>query len=194
MTDVLARLLRYEHAVARCSQELLVAADLDDPYNVAALTRALEHLRVGAEVGRAHFFRCFDDPELGECIGMVAEACAPGIDRQILNSANLRWPWSRLLPAMHDALQAGQPYGGPPESFFADIPDRSVVLQQASAQYRSVQLVPVHTRERWWGFIGFDDVQSARAWDDQEVLLLSTAAVMPQRKRESLSINLIFTG
>jgi signal transduction histidine kinase len=176
MTDVLARMLRYEHAVARCSQELLVAADLNDPYHAATLTRALEHLRVGAEVDRAHFFRCFHDPELGDCIEMMAEACGPGIARQILNPVNHRWPWSKLLPAMHDALQAGQPFSGPPESFFAATPELPALLQRTSD--KSVLCVPVHTRERWWGFVGLDDVKQVRVWDEQAVFLLGTAADM----------------
>jgi signal transduction histidine kinase len=176
MTDVLARMLRYEHAVARCSQELLVAADLTDPYNATVLTQALEHLRIGAEVDRAYFFRCFFDPELGDCIEMMAEASGPGVPRQILNPVNHCWPWSKLSPALHDALQAGQPFGGPLEQLFAATPDLPALLKRTSD--KSTQCVPVHTCERWWGFIGFDDVQTVRDWDDQEVLLLSTAADM----------------
>jgi signal transduction histidine kinase len=177
MTDVLARMLRYEHAVARCSQELLVAADLNDPYNVPALTRALEHLRVGAEVDRAYFFRRFIDPELGECVGMMAEASGPGVNQQILNPRNHRVAWWTFSPVLRDALQAGQPFGGPLEMALTPAtPEFQLLLQQTSD--KATLCVPVHTRERWWGFIGFDDVKTVRDWDEQEVLLLSTAADM----------------
>jgi signal transduction histidine kinase len=177
MADVLARMLRYERAVARCSQELLVAADLNDPYNAAALTRALEHLRVGAEVDRAYFFRYFVDPEFGECVGMMAEASGPGVARQILNPFNHRFALWKFAPAMRDALRAGQPFGGPPESLLSPVtPGLQTLLQQTSD--KSVLCVPVHTRERWWGFVGFDDTKTVRDWGDQEVLLLRTAADM----------------
>jgi signal transduction histidine kinase len=177
MTDVLARMLRNEHAIARCSQELLVAADPNDPNNVSVLTRALVHLRIGAEVDRAYFFRHFNDPEQGECVGLTAEACGPGVNRQILNPRNHRVAWWKFSQAMRDALQAGQPFGGLTESLLAPAtPELEQVIQQASD--KSTLCVPVRTHERWWGFIGFDMVRQVRVWEDQEVLLLSTAADM----------------
>jgi signal transduction histidine kinase len=177
MTDVLARMLRYEHAVALCSQELLVAADVNDPFNAPALTHALEHLRVGAEADRAYFFRYFIDPEEGECIGMMAEACGPGVIRQILNPRNHRFAWWKISTEMRDALQSGQPFAGTMRAVLSpSAPELQALLQQSSD--KASLCVPVHTRERWWGFVGFDDVYYVRDWNEQELLLLSTAADM----------------
>jgi signal transduction histidine kinase len=42
----------------------------------------------------------------------------------------------------------------------------------------SVQFFPIHFGDEWWGYVGFDDCQTAREWDPQEVLVLRTASQM----------------
>ena len=42
----------------------------------------------------------------------------------------------------------------------------------------SVQCFPIFINQEWWGFVGFDDCENARQWDEQEIMLLGTASEM----------------
>jgi len=89
------RQLRYEEALANCSQSLLLITT-GDKSQKQVLEQALEHLRVAAQASRAYIFRNFEDPDLGLCLGIQAEVCAPEIPPHIINPDNLKVPWSRF--------------------------------------------------------------------------------------------------
>jgi GAF domain-containing protein len=167
------RQLRYERALAQCSQ-LLLQTPADDEQQLQILNEALAHLVTGAQVGRVYIFRNFRDPELGNCLGIVAEACAPGVRSHLTNPFNRRAPWSVFPEAMHLTLQAGQTIGGAVAELWRDVPDiRDVLLGQPLL---SVQFFPICFGERWWGFIGFDDLETVRQWDAEEITLSGTAS------------------
>ena len=63
------------------------------------LNQALEHLRVGSQASRAYVFRNFQDPDLGSCLGILAEACAPDIHPHLSVPGNRKFPWSRCQPS-----------------------------------------------------------------------------------------------
>lgn len=94
--------------LSRCSR-VLHQVTHSEGEEITILTRALEHLRLAVRAGRAYLFENFTDPELGSCIGMQAEACAPDVSPHINNPANRRVPWSELPPEMCQTLVAGEP-------------------------------------------------------------------------------------
>ena len=91
----LDRQLRYEQALAGCSRALLLVAE-DEKQQQQVLYQALEHLRVGAQASRAYVFRNLEDPDLGLCMSILAEACAEDVQPHIYNPANRKFPWSQL--------------------------------------------------------------------------------------------------
>ena len=168
---------RYQRALAQFSHMLLpTPADLEQEHEI--LNQALGNLVTATQASRAYVFRNFDDPELGLCSGIHAEACSPGVPPHIQNPANQRFPWSLMSPRMHLALAAGQPYGGPTEEAFADAPFLLEQFRRQKSPLLSVQTVPIHVDGAWWGFIGFDQTGVARRWTEFEVMVLSTAAEM----------------
>jgi signal transduction histidine kinase len=173
-TDLLRR-LRYAQALHECAQALLQSA-IEPTSQRLALTAALEHLRAAADVGRAALFRNFEDPELGFCSAIFAESCAPGIPSSLAGGFADRIPWSSV-PAVHMRSQAaGLPVGGPTAVVLADAPAmRQALLGDGIL---SIQFFPVHLGSEWWGYIGFDDYNSAREWDEEERLLQRTAVAM----------------
>ena len=173
----LQRQLDYVQALARCSQTLLWVAECEARQQ-EVLNEALEHLRVGSQASRAYVFRNFQDPDLGSCLGIFAEACAPDIHPHLGVPGNRKFPWSRLPAALFDTLQAGMPAGGPVEILFAGTPSLLETLRHQVNPLLSVQFFPIFINDQWWGFVGFDDCVNARHLGEQEIMLLGTAAEM----------------
>jgi nitrate/nitrite-specific signal transduction histidine kinase len=171
----LDRQLRYEQALSGCSQSLLMIAD-DEESQLQTLTQALEQLRAGAQASRAYVFRNIPDPELGPCMGILAEACASEILPHMDNPANQKFPWSQLPREMFTALQANEPYGGPVAQAFASTPELMEAFLRQYDPLLSIECLPIFCNNQWWGFIGFDDCKNARPWDEQEILMLRTAS------------------
>ncbi len=170
---LLERQLRYERALAQCSR-LLLQTPADDEQKLQILNEALAPLVAGAQVGRAYIFRNFRDSELGDYMGALAESCAPSVKSHIHNPANRRAPWSLVPEAMHRALEAGRPWGGGIAELWGDRPHlRDRLLKQPLL---SVQFFPIFFGDHWWGFVGFDDLETMRQWDAEEIMLLSTAS------------------
>lgn len=174
---LLDRQLRYEHALSGCSQSLLITTDGEESQQLA-LNQALEHLRAGALTSRAYIFRNFLDNDLGICMGILAEACALEIRPHIHNPANQKFPWSGLPKEMFVSLGADKPYGGPVVRVFASTPVLLEAFLHQPQPLLSVQLFPVSLNDQWWGLIGFDDCETPREWDEDEILMLGTASKM----------------
>lgn len=120
--------------------------------------------------------RNFQDPIAGLCMDMLAEACAPGIRPYISTPANHRYPWSGVPGQLRSTLQAKQPRGGPVERVFTGAEDLIDAFRRQTRPLLSVQLFPIHFGDAWWGYVGFDDCQAPREWDEQEITLLRTAS------------------
>ena len=148
--------LLYQRALAACSQTLLRVAE-DESSQHEVLNQALEHLRAGAKASRAHVFRIFKDEQLGPCMGMIAEVCAPGIPAHINNPANRKYRLSQLPTEFTDVLAKGNPYGGLVREVFASTPALQETLLSQTPPLVSLMLFPLFIREQAWGFIGFDD-------------------------------------
>jgi signal transduction histidine kinase/HAMP domain-containing protein len=171
----LDRQLRYEQALAGCSRSLLAVVE-EEKNQGEVLNHALEHLRAGIDASRAYIFRNFQDPALGPCIGMKAEACAPEIQPHLNVPVNNKFPWSHLPPEMFQALQAGEPFGGPVYEAFASTPDLIEAFLHQQNPLLSTQSFPIFFEAEWWGFVGFDDCVVSRHWDSREILMLRTAS------------------
>ena len=175
--SLLNQQLLYQHALAGCSQSLLVPAE-NESAQWEVLTQALEYLRSGAQASRTYIFRSFEDPELGACIGMQAEVLDAGIPAHINVPANQKFPLSSLPTDFMQALSEGRPYGGPVERVFASTPELKEAFLTQNPPLLSVLLFPVFDRDQLWGFIGFDDCTTEREWGQWEIGMLGTAAEM----------------
>lgn len=173
----LERRSNYEEALARCSRVLHQVVQSEEE-QVAILNQGLGYLRSAVDAGRAYLLRNFVDPELGLCAGILAEVCAPGVFPQINNPVNQRFPWSKLPAEMRQALEAGEAFGGPTEEAFVSNPKMVQNFKQQRNPLLSVQTFPIHFGNRWWGFIGFDDVEKPRQWSSEEVRILRIASEM----------------
>jgi PAS domain S-box-containing protein len=173
--QVLERRVLHEAALAACSRALLKPAE-PQPLNRELLTEALAHLVEAVQASRAYVFRNFQDSEDGLCTGMVAEAVVPGPFKNLENPFSQRMPWSAAPEQIRLDLQAGRTCGGSTAEIFASSPKLLGSLREMGIL--SVQFFPIHFGDEWWGYVGFDDCQTAREWDPQEIVVLRTASRM----------------
>ena len=171
--QALERRVRHERALAAASQVLLKSS-VPQPLNRDLMNEALGHLREAVQASRAYVFRNFHDPEAGFCSGIVAEAVAAGLPGDLADPFYQKLPWSLVPEQNRVALAAGRACGGPTEQLFASKPEFLKALREQSIL--SVQFFPIHFGDEWWGYVGFDDRQTAREWDPQEIVLLRTAS------------------
>jgi PAS domain S-box-containing protein len=162
-------------ALARCSHTLIRPA-LTPEAQQEVLSAALEHLRQGAQAHRAYLFRNVDDPDLGFCSGIVAEAYLPGFGPYLHHPPSQRIPWSQVPEENRRLLEQGEPCGGPVAELFATTPELTAAIEQPTIPIQSVQFFPVHFGGHWWGYIGFDDCEQARSWDAHDIALLRVGA------------------
>ncbi|HNT77604.1 MAG TPA: AAA family ATPase [Anaerolineae bacterium] len=162
--EALAIRVRYEEGLATCSQMLL--ADAED-----SLTEALRHLQRVANVSRVYLFENFTDPQAGLCMRQTHEVCAPGVVSYIDDPQFQGLPYKEGAQRWADTLGAGEPMVG----LVADFPaaERAILEPQGVL---SILVLPIRVSGAWYGFIGFDDTRTPRAWTSQDIHLLQTAA------------------
>lgn len=173
----LDRQLDYQRALANCSQ-ILLQTPQDADQRIEILNTALAQLIPATGVGRAYVFHNFIDNADGECFGILAEACAPGVPAHLPNPENRKVQWSQFPEIIYAALASNQSYGGPTERVFAEAKLYLEAFKRQQPPLLSIQLIPIFFEDHWWGFIGFDDVREAREWDQEDILLLRTASEM----------------
>ncbi len=159
----LERKLRFEEAISACSRAF-ATGDAD-----TALDRALGALLFGTEATAVFVERNVDDPELGLCSKLVAEALIeetepdPGERRTMV-------PWSEM-PVSYAGLSNGQPVAFQ----VADLP----LVQRTryeGTRHTTELSIPILVRGAWVGLIGFNDIGADNLWDPHDIELLRTAA------------------
>ncbi|NJP05398.1 MAG: PAS domain S-box protein [Chloroflexaceae bacterium] len=165
--------IRAQTALTRCSQTLLHQAH-NTREQQQVLTRAIIHLLEGAQVSRVTIFRNEIDPELGLCSTMIAEAKQHEHPSFIDLPVAQRFLWSLMPDSIRHALESGETCGGPIETLLVDQPETIAMFQNLGIQ--SLQIFPIHFGHHWWGYIGFDDGEQPRIWNEHEILLLQTGA------------------
>ncbi len=157
----------YEAGLSACSRALLANGPV-----VEITVSAIGHLLHAAEVHRVYIFENFDDPADGLCMRQICEICAGGIKAEIGNPLLQHLPY-RELGFLRAKLAAGENYSGIVAQF--PLAEREILEIQGIV---SILLLPVFVKEKWYGFIGFDDCVHARKWGGEEIRMLQTAADM----------------
>jgi len=136
----------------------------------SALNQVLEILGCSADVDRVYIFENYDTKDGEHCCKLSYDWFKDGIrakkDRSLSTclSYNTPIPW-------YENLARGMPHKG----LTRDRPLQSrVFLEQLSVL--SFLIVPIFIKDRFWGFIGFDDRMKERIWTWDEVSVLMTIA------------------
>jgi PAS domain S-box-containing protein len=159
---------RYEHAVTSCSRALLNANDAG-----RAVPTALRHLLEVTGCGRAYVFENFREPARGLCMRQRFEVCASGAAPEIDNPELQALPYADGFELIRAALSDGQPF----QATISELPTAARDLL-AAQQIEAVLVLPIVVHGRWWGFLGFDELEQARRWNAADVRILQVAAEM----------------
>jgi PAS domain S-box-containing protein len=162
-----ARRERTLRAVAFIAEQLLKHPALD-----RAVPEILARLGEATRVSRVYVFENHTDGDgvllTSQRYEWAAPGVAPMIDVPELQQVPLvaagfgRWV---------AALAAGNPIHGLVRTFPAA--ERAALEPQ---DIRSIVVMPIRVDGAWWGFVGFDDCVTDRAWDDDELEVLRAAA------------------
>lgn len=168
--------LRFETVIAECSRLLLMSGDS------SAIEAAIEHLMHVTGTHDVFVDRNIEDPEIGLVAEVAHEVIRPGyedmvdaeiwVDDQTGERRHARVAYSSL-PTLRRSLEAGRPFIVIPHELPAA--ERQIYVEDGC---RSELNIPIFSRGRWLGAIGFADYIEARVWDAEDVTLLQTVAEM----------------
>ncbi len=138
----------------------------------AAVDEVLERLGAVSRASRAYVFEVHRSRRGALLCSQRFEWVEPGIEPQIDN------PELQGLP-LHEAgfgrwvrlLSEGERVVGLVKEFPHS--EQELLAQQG---IRSVLVVPITDKGKWWGFLGFDDCARERSWTRMEIDTLQTAA------------------
>ncbi len=163
--QVLNDRLRYEEALAACSQTLMKDAP-------QAICHALRHLLKASGVSRVNVFENIYEEE--QVVGMrriheVTDADNPCCEH--LDEA--RFSYSDGLGRWREILESDRPIVG----LVADFPEHErAILERRGVQ--AILVLPIWVDGQWQGLISFDDMRTDRQWSENDILLLRTAGEM----------------
>lgn len=160
--------LEYEGALHSASRALLSGNEEKE-----ALTSVLRHLLKASQVKRVYIFENFFDPDDGICMRQRYEVCAEGVEPQLDNPILQHVPYNPDFIRWHRLLCRNEPVRGLVKNFPKK--EREILEPQ---NILSLLVIPVRVSEELYGFIGFDETEFEREWEDENVRLLHTAAEM----------------
>mgnify|MGYP006288454563 FL=1 len=153
----------YERTLLQCAEILL--RDEGEPVNTV-----LNALLQVTGVSRVYLFvnEHNDNGEL--CMTQEAEVCAEGIEPQIMNPELQMLPYSRGYTRWKETLEGGDYILGDVDFFPEE--EQSTLREQ---DIESILVIPIFTKFKWHGFIGFDETKEPRTWQLNEIRLIATA-------------------
>ncbi|QSQ21223.1 PAS domain S-box protein [Pyxidicoccus parkwayensis] len=164
--DALARRERYLTALVEMQQRLLSTSEGGDLYGPA-----LAPLGQASGASRVYVFEMHRGDDGALMCSQRAEWCAPGVKPEIDNPDLQNLPMDPILTRWTDTLSRGDVI----EGLVATFPEGERALLDPQG-ILSIVVLPMRVQGVLAGFIGFDNVVEARAWDRLEVDLLSAAA------------------
>src|SRR5262249_32790063 len=115
------------------------------------------------------------DPQAGDYAHTALLVDRSGLPIPLQDQAFEQVRWADLPAEAQISLAAGQAWGGPTETIFAD---HALLPGLRRRGIRSFLAISIPMRGDWWGGISFLDYKSDRVWQGHERLLLQTAAEM----------------
>ncbi len=167
--EELSSRLRYEAALANCSQVLMSQTD----FKVTA-AEVLRNLRNASGATTASIFENFEDPKLGLCCRIVRfEFADCSITDEEKDSLSDVIPYKGTFARWRELLSNG-------EAVRASLSELPEIERQFFEPHgvKAILVIPIFVKNEWYGFIGFEDGRSERVWKEDDVRALRTASEM----------------
>jgi len=166
MEGLLSKKLLFEEGLAGCSQTLL-ESDSED-----VLDQAIWFLLRASRVSHVRIFQNLEDEETGELfMSQVSDVNFPGIEHVVPREFMEKIPYAGAFERWKKALSGGVVIS-------ESVKDLPLVERTFLSEYGivSVLVIPLISKEKWHGFIEFDDTVNERTWSNQEIRMLKNAA------------------
>lgn len=154
---------RLLEGVATATNHLLTTKDFPTAMNLA-----LSALGNACQVDQVYIFENHLHPDTGETLFSQRFEWMSHVEAQI-PMQNLSYT---ILPQWYENLAAGKAIAG----IIRDFPPKEQKIL-ANHNILSLLVVPILIEGKFWGFIGFNDLKSDRAWTETEQAILAAAAL-----------------
>ncbi len=153
--------------VAKATNALLVETNFD-----VAINNVIEIIGVATDVDRVYIFEYFIDEINGEgLLSQRYEWVNKFITPQMNNPELQNIAFRKTVPRWFENLTKGKPIKG----LIRDFPENERLVLEPQ-NIKSILVVPIMIKEKFWGFIGFDDCTYERQWTEYEESVLETMA------------------
>ncbi|SMO35918.1 PAS domain S-box protein [Gracilimonas mengyeensis] len=167
--------LKTEHSLAQKSQLLsanakVASALIKNENWLNVLSETFQIIGEAIEVDRVYYFENHEDPETGQKmtsqkIEWTTDSATPQLDNPELQNLN-----QTDFKELYDLLRKGKIF----KSLVKDLPD-SLLKEALEAQdILSILIFPIFVKDEFYGYIGFDDCQTERQWNKEEIQYLRT--------------------
>ncbi len=157
---------RYLSALVEVQQHLLLASEATN----VDYHKILSILGQVSDASRAYIFQNYDNFDGDLLMSQIDEWCTLEIEseqnnlfRENLSDNNYFSRWSNLLA--RDEIVTG---------IFTDFSEAEREILEAQ-NILAILILPIIVKDKFWGFIGFDNCLEARKWQDAEINLLRAA-------------------
>ena len=155
-------------AVAQATHSLLINTDLDQ-----AITESIQMLGIKALVNRVYVFQNHFDTDRQEWLtSETHEWTENPADRRIESNPHVtNLPFENIKKII-EPLQANQPF----LSYFSREEDPQLRAIYEKSNILSSVAVPIFFKNKFWGFVGFDELKREREWSEAEFSILRSYA------------------
>ncbi|MBN2001072.1 PAS domain S-box protein [candidate division KSB1 bacterium] len=157
--------LRYEEGLAACSRALLTGGSIQ-----TALTLAMQALQQAVGVGRVYIYENFTRKNK-RYMQILAQVSAKNCPDKMSNGHPGLIGYHQGFQRWEKKLAGHQPIYGTVSKF----PQKEKEKLERQG-ILSILVLSLWSENEWYGFIGFDDLENEREWDDKDIRLLQTAA------------------
>jgi PAS domain S-box-containing protein len=152
-------------AIGFAAERFLKSHDLE-----SALPEVLERLGTSSGAGRVYVFENLTLEDERLAMRLRRQWFAPGVET-IADAQDRTYPYNEGFVRWRAVLSAGNELHG----LTRDLPEAERKHLEGEGVQSQI-VVPIFVGEQWWGFLGFDDYDTARVWPLAEVEALKTAA------------------
>lgn len=146
-----------------------------------AMERSLPVIGESVDADRVYYFENYTDPQSGRIYCNQKLEWNSGNFPAQMDNPLLQDIRQEEMPELVQKMEEGKPFFAVVRKL-ASSPFKMVLMAQS---IESILILPVFVKNKFYGYIGFDDCQRERKWDDDEISFLKTISVNLAKAIES---------
>lgn len=152
--------VKFEHTIFTISRLLLRK-------NENAINQSLKHALELSKASRIYIFENFVDKRGDLCMRQIYEQCATGVQSELDNPELQKLSYSKWSDGWKEILEKDEIIYRNSDTFSEKV--RKIMEPQ---NIESILLIPIWCDKNWFGFVGFDNTNGYRKWNDADIKLL----------------------